>query len=136
MIKECTRPSLKEVKSGEVVHTHNPDTQGGEAGGLHIQGQPGLHIKTFFQNTKGCRCSSVIETYLAWERPPNPSPALLVYVYSLLGTYLWYPTPLVATEDLYIEDHTCSSFLPVRWDDKILRRKQLEEERISLAYNA
>lgn len=28
--------TVKEIKSGEVVHAYNPDTQQGEAGGLHI----------------------------------------------------------------------------------------------------
>jgi hypothetical protein len=33
-----------------VAHTSNPSTGEAEAGGLRVQGQPGLHIETLSQN--------------------------------------------------------------------------------------
>lgn len=43
--KGLYRAIIKEVKSSEVVHTYNPDTPQGEAGGLYIQGQSGPSFK-------------------------------------------------------------------------------------------
>jgi hypothetical protein len=38
------------IELGVMMHAYNPSTQETEAGGLRIQGQPGLHNKTLSKN--------------------------------------------------------------------------------------